>query len=421
MKTNPKFNSRGFSLVEIVLALVLFAGVSAAIWRLSGTSHLFNSEATSMAQQNVYSTLRAEIAAQGLNPTTITNFMAPALTDTGGTAVTAVNPASDLRTTGFVRGLVASFESSAMHSATGANRAQPGSASRTAINYQTPSLSLQTSKGIGFGYSIGSTGAVVVAPTPTVLAAPTLNYLGDITSAINSNPLGLNGIITYPTNPAGTTYRYTTDGSSPTIASPLWNNNPSWTVSTFPHLFAIAAFNSDPQWSPSPTKSTTYTYTYTLAANFSRADGRSDHVDFYYTDLQNPGSTGIVLTSSFPGATIIYTLDGTTPSQSHGLVYTGAFAPNSSLFNPSVPLNVFVSYTPSSPDLRYVYNTSVAGYTLNAVTGQLADPIIQTSNSSPVLPGTVVSINPNNALSIAQPITSAGGVPPSNTLYVNVY
>jgi hypothetical protein len=238
---------------------------------------------------------------------------------------------------------------------------------------------------------------------------------------INSHPLGLNTIITYPTNPAGTTYRYTTDGSSPTIASPVWNNNPGWTVSTFPHQLAIAAFNSDPQWAPSPTISTTYTYTYTLAANFSRADGRADHVDFYYTDLQNPGSTGIVLTPSVPGATILYTLNGTIPSQSNGVVYTGAFAPSASLFNPTVPLNVLVAYTPSSPDPRYIYNTSVAGYTLNAVVTTLADPIIQTSNSYPVLPGTVVSINPNNPLSIAQPITRTTTVPPSDTLYVTIY
>src|SRR6202030_3302835 len=98
-------------------------------------------EATSLAQQNVYATLRAEIAVQGLNPLRVTNFAAPALTDTGGTAVEPSNPATDQRNMGFVRGLVASFETSAMKNADGANRAQPGSAIRTAINYQTPSLS----------------------------------------------------------------------------------------------------------------------------------------------------------------------------------------------------------------------------------------------------------------------------------------
>ena len=396
MKLSRQFSLRGFSLVEIILALVLFAGVSTAIWRLSSTSQRFNTEATSLAQQNVYTTLRAEIALQGLNPTTVTNFAAPVLTDTGGTAVESSNPAADQRNMGFVRGLVASFETSAMKPATGANRAQPGSAIRTAIDYQTPSLSLQTAKGIGLGYSIGSTG-VALPPTSAIpLAAPTFNYSGDLTSA----PFPLNGIINYPANPPGTAYRYTTDGSTPNSSSPVWNNNPGWTVATFPYTVTVEAFNPDPQYGPSPPASTTYTYTYTVSASMSRADGRGDLTDFTYADLQNPAGAGIVLTPSKPGATILYTTDGSTPSQTNGTVYTGAFAPNTSLFNPTDTLKFFAVDTPGSPDRRYIYvSATVVTATLNPIAVAPPDPVILTDNSSPLPPGAIVAMQADTSMS----------------------
>jgi prepilin-type N-terminal cleavage/methylation domain-containing protein len=396
MKLSRQFLPRGFSLVEIILALVLFAGVSVAIWQLSSTSQRFNTEATSMAQQNVYTTLRAEIALQGLNPTTVTNFAAPVLTDTGGTAVESSNPAADQRNMGFVRGLVASFETSAMKPAAGANRAQPGSAIRTAIDYQTPSLSLQTAKGIGLGYSIGSTGVALPPTSATPLTAPTFIYSGDLTSA----PFPLNGIINYPANPPGTVYRYTTDGSTPNSSSPVWNNNPGWTVATFPYTVTIEAFNPDPQYEPSPPASTTYTYTYTVSASMSRADGRGDLTDFTYADLQNPAGAGIVLTPSRPGATILYTTDGSTPSQTNGTVYTGAFAPGASWFNPTDTLKFFAVDTPGSPDPRYIYvSNAVVTYTLNPIAVAPPDPVILTDNSSPLPPGAIVAMQADTSMS----------------------
>jgi prepilin-type N-terminal cleavage/methylation domain-containing protein len=390
MNTELKSSQRGFSLVEIILALVLFAGVSVAIWRLSGTSQRFNSEATSMAQENAYTTLRAEIAGQGINPTAVTNFAAPALTDTGGAAVSSPGGSADQRNLGFVR-LVASFETSAMKPADGANRAQPGSAPRTAINYQSPLLSVQPAKGIGFGYSIGSTGKPV-SPSVTPLAAPTFIYSGDLTTA----PFPLNDIINYPANPPGTTYRYTTDGSTPTSSSPVWNNNPGWTVDTFPNTVTIEAFNSDPQYGPSAPVSTTYTYTYTLSVSLARADGRSDLTDFTYSDLQNPATTGIVLSSSFPGATILYTTDGSAPGQANGIVYTGAFVPDVSLFNPTIPLSVIAVYTPGVSDPRYSYVSPTVPYTLSPEAVPLPDPVILTDNSSDLSPGTQVAFDFSN-------------------------
>ena len=419
MKTNFKGSERAFSLVEIVLAIVLFGLVSLAIWRLSSTSQRFNTEATSMAQQNVYATLRAQIALQGLNPTTVTNLAAPVLTDTGGTLVKPANPATDQRNMEFVRGLVTSFETSALKTASGANRAQAGSAGRTAINYQTPSLSLQTSKGIGFGYSIGSTGIAVPPPAPVPLAAPTFNISGDLTS--RNFPIQLGSVLNRPSNPPGTTYHYTTDGSTPTIASQQWNFGAgAWYITggnAFPHTVTVAAFNTDPQYSPSPSATATYTYTYTVSATFSRADGRSDLYDFTYADLQNPSAGGIVLTPSVAGATIIYTVDASTPGQTNGTVYSGAFAPAASLFNPALPLSFLVIYTPPSPDPRYIYTSApVATSTLSPLPVPLANPIIVTSNSSSLSPGSTVNFDLNNPPAYAVPYAGITPNPGSETL-----
>jgi hypothetical protein len=382
MKTDSKVSQNAFSLVEIVLAIVLFGGVSVAIWRLSGTSQRFNTEATSVAQQNAYFTLRAQVTMQGLNPTAVTNLTALILplTDTPGTLVTPINPATDQRNMGFIRGCIASFEKPALVPAAGANRAQAGSAQRTAINYQAPASGGQTSKGIGLGYSIGSTGVAV--PTSTIpLATPTLNYSGDLTSA----PFPLNSIITYPSNPPGTTYRFTTDGSMPTPVSPIWNNNPGWTVSSFPQTMTIVAFNTDPQYSPSAPATTTYTYT--LSASFSRADGRLDLYDFTYGDLLSPASAGIVLTSSAPGATILFTTDLSDPKFS-GAIYTGAFTPDPVSFNPNATLNIIVT----SNDPRYV-TSPLTTYALTPTTIILPDPDVPTDNSTPLPVGTNVVID----------------------------
>ncbi len=85
-----------------------------------------------------------------------------------------------------------------------------------------------------------------------------------------------------------------------------------------------------------------------MSASLARADGRGDLTDFTYADLQNTrAGAGIVLSSSMPGATIFYTTNGSAPSQTNGMIYTGAFAPDvSKLFNPTVSLKILAAYTP---------------------------------------------------------------------------
>jgi type II secretory pathway pseudopilin PulG len=411
MKTN--ISAHAFSLVEILLAMVLLVGVSVAVWRLSATSQRFETESASLAQQNVYTTLRAQIAAQGLNPVSVTNLAAQVLTDGGGISVVSFNPNSDLRQTGFRRSLVASFEKSAVVAADIANRAQPGSARRIAINYLTPSLSLQSAKGIGFGYSIDSAGSSAPAST-TPLAAPTFNYDGDLSFA--SFPL--NGIIAYPANPPGTTYRYTTDGTVPTMSSPLWVNNPGWTSPTgatpFPPTATVVAFNSDPQYSPSSPATAQFSYNTppaALSASYSRADGRTDLFHFTFDDLQTAPTTGIVLTPSIRGATILYTMDGSDPlSSSTAVTYSGPFAPSQSSFN---PINAILTVVVSSSDSQYV-TSPPATYVLIPKPVTLPDPSIATDNSLPLPAGSDAIIDFGDATANDSPsvwlLTSNGGL-----------
>jgi type II secretory pathway pseudopilin PulG len=409
---NFKSSQSGFSLLEIILAIVLFVGVAVAIFRLSGTSQCFSTEATSIAQQNVYATLRAQIALQGINPTAVTNLAYPALNpalNSPGTPVASSAGSDDQRNMGFFRSIT-SFEKSAQVPANGANRNQWGSAQRTAINYQTPESDGQTSKGIGFGYSIGSTGGAPIPPsTATPLSAPSFKFSGDLTSA----PFPLNGIIAYPSNPPGTTYHFTTDGSMPTPSSPSWNNNPGWTIGNFPPRVTITAFNSDSQYSPSTP--TTAAYTYTLSINFSRADGRSDLYDFTYSDLVSPASAGIVLTSYVNDVMILYTTDLSNP-KSFGTVYTGAFTPDPTLFNPNATLNTIVT----SIDSRYIASP-ITTYKLTPVMVTLPDPAIPTDNSTPVPTGSIVAIDFSDLF--ANPITQLDALPTdssSDTLLITL-
>ena len=58
-------------------------------------------------------------------------------------------------------------------------------------------------------------------PNAIQLAPPVFNVTGDLTNMT----FPINNIATLPSsNPAGTVYRYTTDGSTPTGSSPVWDN-----------------------------------------------------------------------------------------------------------------------------------------------------------------------------------------------------
>ncbi|HKB92488.1 MAG TPA: chitobiase/beta-hexosaminidase C-terminal domain-containing protein, partial [Opitutaceae bacterium] len=219
------------------------------------------------------------------------------------------------------------------------------------------------------------------------LSAPVFRIYGDISSAT----FPINSVANLPpTNPPGTFYRYTTDGTTPTTSSSLWNNNPAWTPLSFPAQVTLRAFHSDPQYSPSAPVSASYTFVLSVA--LTRADGRLSSLNtFTLPELSSPNLNGIVLTSNITGTTIRFTLDGTDPRVS-GTAYSGAFAPPAGLFAPTVNLKTVAVST----DPRYT-SSAISIYQLAPQSTSLPVPVIVTDNSSPLDAGTPVNIAYNYA------------------------
>ncbi len=107
----------------------------------------------------------------------------------------------------------------------------------------------------------------------------------------------------------GATILYTTDGSTPTAANGLVFTSPLY-LSQSCTLQAIARANG---FIDSPVASATYIFNLPPAAApvFSPAGGT-------YSSVQS-----VSITSATPGATIIYTTDGSLPSDGNGATYTG--------------------------------------------------------------------------------------------------
>jgi type II secretory pathway pseudopilin PulG len=377
-------SSGAFTTVEIVVALVLFSAATASVLYMGKALRDHRTAAATASQQNAYATFQSQVALQGLNPALVGNPLANVVAQPG-TVGTTVSLGSDT-SLNVVRNLQAGFEVSgrAVSLPLGAQRNLAGSARVDAVNYSVASAGSQATRGAGMGFAIETTGAA--APIHAIpLAPPSFNVQGDITGAA----FPLNDIATLPSsNPPGTTYHYTLDGSTPTAASPIWDNNPSWTQTTFPLQVTLGAFNSDPQYAPSIP--VTATYSMQLAVSYGRADDRTTNIyGFTLADLASASATGITLTENVSGFTILYTLDGSNPTSSPtAATYSGAFVPLQAQFGPTVPLEVAAV----SSDPRYI-SAPTSDYTLTSITVPLGAPSFVTPNTEPLSPGTPVVIS----------------------------
>ncbi len=108
---------------------------------------------------------------------------------------------------------------------------------------------------------------------------------------------------------SGATIRYTTDGSTPTETNGTIYTNAPVSISVTTTLQAIAFEGG---FTDSPVTSGIYTITKVAAPTFSPAVGA-------YTNAQT-----VTITSVTIGATIRYTTDGSTPTKTHGTVYSKA-------------------------------------------------------------------------------------------------
>jgi len=121
--------------------------------------------------------------------------------------------------------------------------------------------------------------------------------------------------VTISTTTSGATIRYTTDGTTPSETAGTVYSGPIPVSSSM----TIKAVAYQAGWTTSSVSSGTYTITGTVAAPaFSPPPGM-------YAPAQS------VMLSTTPGATIRYTTDGSTPSETVGTVYAGPIAVASSV------------------------------------------------------------------------------------------
>lgn len=417
MKSHSAFTS-----VELVVCLILFSvALSSALYLTKGM-HDHQTAAASASQQNAYATFQSEVALQGINPAMVGNPLVSAINQSG-TSGTVVSLGANTPMT-IDRGALAAFEVNAVTQPVAAQRSLGGSARVDAVNYAVNGAGAQAGgannnsgsglgvgRGSGFGFGVETSGPAAAQPS-IPLAPPIFNAFFNQSSGndLTNAPFPLNNIATLPsTNPPGTTYRYTTDGSTPNANSPIWDNNPGWTPATFPAEVTLAAFNSDPQYSPSPAV-TTVLYM-SLVINYSRADNRSAGTqnDFTLSDLTDPAATGIVLGTNVDAygvtTTISYTLDGSDPA-ADGVVYSGPFVPGQAQFTPTVLLQA----TATSTDPR-IRTATILQETLTAEAAPLSPPTFVTSNAQPLSPGTDVVISVSGE---ASPRTAINNGAPTN-------
>lgn len=405
----------GFTAIELIVAVILFSAAMSGMLYMSKAVRDHQVAMSSSAQQNAYATFQSEVALQGIDPSKVGNQMAASINQAGvgGTTVSlGANTSAQI-----YRGREAAFEIGAVSSPVAAQRNLGGSATVTAVSYSVSESGRQSGgadvgngmglgRGAGVGFGVETVGPAVVS-NAIPLAPPIFNaFFNQATNDLTNAPFPLNNIATFPTsNPPGTTYRYTTDGSTPTAASPLWDNNPGWTTASFPAQVTLAAFNSDPQYATSVP--VTAAFYMDLVVSFSRADARTMNVyGFSLADIGDPTDTGIVLTTNVPGYDIAYTMDGTNPLTS-GTAFSGPFSPTQAQFTPSVTLNAVAT----SNDAR-VHTSSIAVFTLTTVTSPLSPPTFITSNASPLSPGTPVVLSVDGS---AIPRTEVNNGAPTNS------
>jgi hypothetical protein len=388
-------NNKGSLLISTIIAVFVIAiGVgSVAVYLRHDAEN--RQHVAAQTQRATYSTVQAEAVAQGIDPTGIINPLSSV-----ATLDTSTNPnASNNGNLGNMR----SNEGGFYNNGGGAG---------------TNNLNLDQVNNTG-GRS-GSGGDVIVAGgtdtshvTGVVLAAPSAAVSGPLTSA----NFPATGWFILPSNPPGTTYRYTTDGSSPTATSAIWNttNASLITSSNFPSTLKIQAYHANTDYSPSPV-TTLSSLTYRLDVPLlSRATtpAVSNYVVTFSEQFGTPGN-GVSLSAPASAngiaTTIYYTTDGSDPTVSGTrAVAAGSFKiPQANWTWDGVvghAATATVKYYLAGPNGNYVSSATVAASFANQPTSINNVVFSISSSGGPVASGTSVNFS------------SAGNVTPVTIRY----
>jgi hypothetical protein len=192
-------------------------------------------------------------------------------------------------------------------------------------------------------------------PSPTYSAIYTITGALSIQEPVFTPPAGIyqteqSVSINTATNPAGATIRYTTDGSTPTAASPAYTNPIAVPLNTVMTIKAVAFLTG---WTPSQVYEATYTVTGQVqlpAQVFNPPAGT------YQTAQSVTMNTNTVPT----GATLRYTLDGSIPSE------------NSPAYTTPIQLPLNSTTTISVKAFKLNWTPSVTATATYLITGQIA-------------------------------------------------
>ena len=212
-------------------------------------------------------------------------------------------------------------------------------------------------------YAAGGTGSQVA--TPTFSPAP-----GPYTQPI-----------TISTTTPGATIRYTTDGSTPTSST--------GTIYTSPVAVSVTSTVKAIAYESGASDSSVASGIYTLS-NGTVAPPT-------FSPLPGPYMQPITIGTTTPGATIRYTLDGTTPTETNGTVYTGAISLTATTTIKAI------AYESGYPDSAI----SSGSYTFASTSPGMGPSLVQSFATESALPG-------NSGQSVA----FQSGLTAGNTIFV---
>ncbi|MCX7026228.1 MAG: chitobiase/beta-hexosaminidase C-terminal domain-containing protein [Spirochaetes bacterium] len=229
----------------------------------------------------------------------------------------------------------------------------------------------QTVKAIAY-YSTWPDSAVVSAAYSFKAPDPTFSPGADTYSVTQS---------VYLSAGSGASIRYTTDGTSPTsISGTLYSSYITVTQNT-----TIKAIAYKAGWADSSVVSAVYGIR-AATPTFSPGAGP-------YTEAQT-----VTISTATSGASIRYTIDGTTPSSTNGTVYTGAFG---------IPSNLTLKAC------AYSSNMADSGVASAAYSFRVATPVISLASNTYTSAQTITISTTTSGASIRY--TTDGSTPTSTT------